>query len=128
MSLGAVDAEDLLMVLAESTEPRTRVRDAGILCATAGRPGAVIGGEDVYPTIARRASALLHGVIRWQPLDRSNVGLAWRALEVSLGRVGLALEMPAAERRKLTDELTSGAIDSVDEITIRLAPYLRVVG
>jgi hypothetical protein len=36
--------------------------------------------------------------------------------------------MPAAERRKLTDELTSGAIDSVDEITIRLAPYLRVVG
>lgn len=127
MSLGAVDAEDLLMVLAESTGPRTRVRDAGVLCAAASRPDAVIFGGDVYPTIARRASALLHGVIRWQPLDTSNVGLAWRALELSLGRVGLAVEMPAAERRKLTDEITTGGIESVDEITARLVPYLRVI-
>ncbi|MGN9908022.1 hypothetical protein ACTMTJ_10785 [Phytohabitans sp. LJ34] len=57
----------------------------------------------------------------------SNAGLAWRALAVSLGRVGLVLEMPAADRSKLTDDLTTGAIDSVDEVTRRLAPYLRVI-
>lgn len=127
MTPGAVDAEDLLMVLGEATGAQTRVRDAGILCAAARRPDAVIFGEDVYLTIARRVSALLHGVIRWQPLDMRNARLAWRAVAISLGRVGLVLEMPEAERRKVTDEITSSAIDSVDEIVIRLAPYMRVL-
>jgi hypothetical protein len=87
----------------------------------------MVGGR-AYATSVDQAAALLHGIAVWRPLEMWNAGLAWAAARSLLVRADIQLAMPAAERMKLTDELTTGAVDSVEEIVIRLAPYMRVIG
>ncbi|WP_433230245.1 hypothetical protein ACQP2H_31500 [Micromonospora sp. CA-248260] len=122
------DAEDLLTLLAEHTGPRSQVRDAGILVAAAARPHARLVGQAAYPSALDRAAALLHGLTVWRPLDLWNAGLAWAAMRILLTRSGLRLTMPAKDRMALTDALTSGEVDSVEELTLRLSPYLEMAG
>ncbi|TQJ25859.1 death-on-curing protein [Micromonospora sp. A202] len=120
------DAEDLLTLLAEWTGPESRVRDAGILVAAAARPHARLVGRAVYPTVLDKSAALLHGLMMWRPLDVWNAGLGWAAMRVFLARAGFVLDMPAKERMALTDALVSGEVDSVDELALRLSPYLEM--
>ncbi|MFI7213094.1 hypothetical protein ACIBP4_00835 [Micromonospora maritima] len=120
------DAEDLLTLLAEHTGPRSQVRDAGILVVAAARPHARLIGRAAYPTALDKAAALLHGLMIWRPLDLWNAGLAWAAMRVFLTRAGFRLAMPAKERMALTDALTSGEVDSVEELALRLSPYLEM--
>jgi death-on-curing protein len=120
------DAEDLLTLLAESTGPEARIRDAGILVAVAARPHARLLGRAAYPTVLDKAAALLHGISVWRPLDLWNSGLAWMAVRLLFERHGLPLAMPAKDRMALTDDITAGTIDTVDEIALRLAPFLQL--
>ena len=121
------DAEDLLLLLAGSTGPQTKVRDGGILHAAAARPHAALLSGRIYPTSLDRAAALLHGIILWRPLDLWNAGLAWTAADILLERAGLLLAMPAKDRMALTDALLSGELDAVEEIALRLSPYLEML-
>jgi death-on-curing protein len=121
------DAKDLLVLLAGSTGPHTTVRDGGILFAAAARPHAVLLDGHIYPTALEQAAALLYGITSWRPLELWNAGLAWTAADVRLERAGLWVSMPVKERMTLTDELTSGVLDSVNEIVLRLAPYLEIL-
>ncbi|BCJ59446.1 type II toxin-antitoxin system death-on-curing family toxin [Micromonospora endophytica] len=102
------------------------MRDAGILVAAATRPHAHLVGRAVYPTALDKAAALLHGLMMWRPLDLWNAGLAWAAMRVFLSRSGLTFSMPAKERMALTDALTSGEVNSVEELAVRLSPYLEM--
>jgi hypothetical protein len=120
------DAEDLLLLLAGSTASRTIVRDGGILFAAAARPHAHLLQGRVYPTPLDQAAALLHAIMVWRPLDMWNASLAWTAADVRLERSGFVLNMPAKERMALTDALTSGEVDSVEELALRLSPYLEM--
>ncbi|NES16236.1 MULTISPECIES: hypothetical protein [Micromonospora] len=120
------DAEDLLLLLADSTASRTIVRDGGILFASAARPHAHLLQGLVYPTPLDQAAALLHGILVWRPLDMWNASLAWTAADVLLERFGFVLSMPAKDRMALTDALTSGEVDSVEELALRLSPYLEM--
>ncbi len=43
------------------------LRDRGALEATAGRPQATFGGEDLYPDIAAKAAALMHPLVMNHP-------------------------------------------------------------
>ena len=47
-------------------------------------------------------------------------------MRVFLARAGFVLDMPAKERMALTDALVSGEVDSVDELALRLSPYLEM--
>jgi death-on-curing protein len=118
------DAEHLLLLLGEHTGPQSRIRDAGILFSAAARPHAVMLGEPVYPTAIEKAAALLHGITCWRPLDFWNTGLAWGAAHAQLRRARLEFTMPAAEQMELTEELISGDLDDVNEVTSRLHPHV----
>ncbi|MER7169518.1 hypothetical protein ABT336_26095 [Micromonospora sp. NPDC000207] len=82
----------------------------------------------VYPAPLNQAAALLHGITVWRPLDMWNASLAWTAMDVCLERVDMLLNMPAKERMALTEALTSGEVDSVEELAMRLSPYLEMSG
>lgn len=121
------DAEDLLVLLGASTGPQARVRDGGILYAAAARPHAILVDGRVYPTALEQAAALLHSITAWRPLDMWNESLAWHAADVRLERAGLVLAMPSKERMQLADDLNQRAVDAVEEIVQRLAPYLEML-
>jgi death-on-curing protein len=120
------DAVNLLALLAQATGPGSQVRDPGILCAVANRPHSVLLDQVVYPTLLEQAAALLHGIIVWRPLELWNTGLAWAAALSLLARNGLKLDISAWEQMSITEEISSGRLDDVSEITIRLAPFLRI--
>jgi death-on-curing protein len=124
MSADNFDAEDLLLVIGESTGPQTRVRDGGILCAAAARPEAVLAGKRVYAAMSWRAAALLHSIVRWEPLDMWNASFGWRAVVALVGVSGGQLMMPGKDRMVLTDDIVQGALDDVEDIAKRLAPFL----
>ena len=90
------------------------------------RPHAVHLGHACYPTLIDQAAALLHGVIAWRPLELWNAGLAWAAALGLFRLAGLSLDMPVADRMRLTDEVASGALDDVREIGSRLGSFLSV--
>ena len=100
------------------------MRDGGILYAAVARPAATLAGAIIYRTALDQAAALLHGIIRWRPLDVWNAKLGWAAAAIHLERDGYRLTMPPKELMRLTDELTSGAVDTVREISNRLAPFI----
>jgi death-on-curing protein len=124
MSERNFDAEDLLLVIGESTGPQTRVRDGGILCAAATRPEAVLAGRRVYAAMSLRAAALLHSIVRWEPLDMWNASFGWRAVVAFVGVSGGQLMMTGKDRMVLTDDIVQGALDEVEDIAKRLAPFL----
>lgn len=77
-----LDLEDLLaLVRALNAGP---VRDIGLLDSATARPRSRAFGEDAYPTLAHKASALLHSVARNHALVDGNKRLAWLATVVFL--------------------------------------------
>ena len=62
----------------------------------------------------------------WQPLEMWNTGLAWAAAFGLLARSGLDLAISPWDQMALTDEISSGELDSVDAIATRLGPVLRL--
>ena len=120
------DAEDLLYIKSEHTGPKARVRDAGILVAAAGRPHAFLIDRFTYLPPLDQASALLHSIVCWRPLDVWNGGLAWGAARVFLAMAGYRLAMPAQDRMQLVADLEDRRVDSVAEVSERLAPHVEV--
>lgn len=120
-----LDAEDLLLVLGESTGPQTRVRDASILYSSAIRPGAAIVGRPVFSDLPSYAAALLHSINRWEPLEMWNASFGWRATRALVKVNGGDLAMSAQDRMILTNDIVDRRVDQVAEIAERLAPFLR---
>jgi death on curing protein len=120
------DAEDLLAIKAEHTGPQARVRDAGILVAVARRPHAYLIDRFVYRTKLDRGAALLHAITCWRPLDAWNSGLAWGAARRYLLDEGMRVTMPDGDRMRLVVDMEDGQIDSVYEVSERLAPHLEL--
>jgi death-on-curing protein len=55
------------------------VRDRGLLEAAAARPAMTFGGEDLYPDIAAKATALLHTLVLNHPVVDGNTRVAAHA-------------------------------------------------
>jgi death on curing protein len=60
------------------------IRDLGLLAAAAARPQASAFGDDAYPDLWTKAAALLHSVVKNQPLVDGNKRLGWLACAVFL--------------------------------------------
>ena len=60
------------------------VRDLGILEATCARPRTSVFGADAYPSLAGKAAALLHSIVRGHGLVDGNKRLGWLSTVVFL--------------------------------------------
>ncbi|MFC7276751.1 hypothetical protein ACFQS1_22395 [Paractinoplanes rhizophilus] len=120
-----IDAEELLAFTGESTAPYTRVRDAGILYSAAARPHSAIMTRQTYESVPERTAALLHAIIRWEPLDMWNASFGWAAAGFFAETSGADLAMSPLDRMVLTSEILDGRVDDVGEIAKRLAPFMR---
>jgi len=112
-----LDLEDLLgMVRALGAGP---VRDVGLLDSAAARPRASAFGEDAYPTLARKAAALLHSLARNHALVDGNKRLAWLATVVFLDLNASGTELSDDDAFTLVMDASQGRLD-VERVATRL--------
>lgn len=108
-----LDLEDLLgLVRRLGAGP---VRDVGLLDAAAARPRSTAFGTDAYPTVALKAAALLHSIVRNHALVDGNKRLSWLAAVVFCEVNGAPVELSDDEAFELVMDAAAGTID-VEEI------------
>lgn len=112
-----LDLEDLLgMVRALGAGP---VREVGLLEAACARPRATVYGADAYPTLADKAAALLHSLVRNHALVDGNKRLGWLAAVVFLDINGLEVDLTDDDAFELVMAVAEGRME-VGEIADRL--------
>jgi death-on-curing protein len=87
---------------------RRKVRDMDLLEAAVGRPMQTVFGEDAYPTIPEKASALLHSIARNHPFADGNKRTATLAALFMLLVNGLRVRWDAQEALDLIVEVAEG--------------------
>lgn len=123
-SVEYLSLEDLLhLVRALGAGP---VRDLGLLDSAAHRPMAAFQGEEAYPTLAGKAAALMHSVVKNHALVDGNKRLGLLAAVVFLRINGHVLDLSDDEAFDLTMSVADGSLDA-DGIVKRLR-LVRVVG
>ena len=116
--LDHLDVEDLLRL--------TRllrvgpVRDVGLLEAACARPRARVLGDEAYPTLALKAAALLHSLVRNHALVDGNKRLAWLAAVIFLDLNGHTVDLDDDAAVELVMAAAEGQLD-VEQIAARLA-------
>ncbi|NJP90857.1 fic family toxin-antitoxin system, toxin component [Nonomuraea sp. FMUSA5-5] len=66
-----------MLILAEEMPGDPGVLDYGALVAAQARHAATVIGDDVYPSLAGKAAALLHSLLRVEALSERNRPFAW---------------------------------------------------
>jgi death-on-curing protein len=74
------------------------------------------GGEELYPTIAEKASALGFGLIKNHPFLDGNKRIGHAAMEVFLVLNGFEISAPVEEQEQIILQVASSAI-ARDEFT-----------
>ena len=121
MNVDYLSLEDLLgLVNALGSGP---VRDLGLLDSACYRPQSGLLGQDAYPTLAAKASALMHSLARNHALVDGNERLALLATVVLLRINGYRLDLTEDEAFDLTMSVAAGQLDAAGiEKRLRLAP------
>jgi death-on-curing protein len=115
--------EDLLEI-AHGILEVVEVRDIGLLASTAGRPQAIVFGEDAYPTLADKAAALMHSIARNHALVDGNKRLAWAATRVFCLLNGRDVEFGVDDAETLVLTVARGDSD-VPDIARAITAHLR---
>jgi death on curing protein len=100
------------------------VRDLGLLDAACARPRSSAFGEEVYPTLALKAAALLHSIARNHALVDGNKRLAWLGAVVFLDLNGHVVALTDDEAFELVMAVAQGDLD-VEDIAAALRLELR---
>lgn len=95
------------------------VRDVGLLDSATARPQSSAFGQDAYPTLARKAAALLHSLARNHALVDGNKRLAWLATVVFLDLNHHTPDLTHDAAFNLVMDVATGRAD-VEEIAERL--------
>ena len=112
-----LDLDDLLaLTRALAAGP---VRDVGLLDAASARPRSSAFGQDAYPTLALKAAALLHSIVRNHALVDGNKRLAFLAAVVFLDLDGAEPELNEDEAFELVMDAAQGDLE-VEQIATRL--------
>jgi len=87
-----LDLEDLLALARRLLGDPPPVRDIGLLASAVARPQASVFGQDAYPDIWTKASALLQSIVSNHALVDGNKRLGWLATAVFLNLNGAPVE------------------------------------
>jgi death-on-curing protein len=95
------------------------VRDLGLLDSAAHRPGAALYGREAYPSLDRKAAALLDSLVGNHALVDGNERLGWLAVVVFYGLNDVDLEAPDDPAYELVMSVAQREM-SIDEIAATL--------
>lgn len=98
------------------------VRDGGLLASALARPSASLFDADAYPSIERKAAALLESVVRNHALIDGNKRTGWTLMVLFLWINGRRHDFTADEAFELVVEVAAGSMD-LDEAERRIATH-----
>jgi death-on-curing protein len=116
-----LDPGDLFRIAEAAIGSPPTVRNPGLMGSAATRPQAVVNGQESYATVHRKAAALLHALLRTNPLAGGNQQLAWAATAVFLDVNGEPATLGQRDAVDLVTGVADGSIDDIDVIADRLA-------
>lgn len=120
-------ADDVFAIARIAIGSPPHLRDAGLLDSACHRPSASVFGQDAYPTLILKASALLHSLTANHPFSDGNKRTAWLATVVFLRDNGAEVIVPDAYDGAVTDlilAIAGGTIREVGDIATLLAPMV----
>lgn len=86
------------------------IRDLRSLDAAVAKPALVFDGEDLYPSLAAKAAALMHALVTTTPFVTASKGTAAVAAECFLAANGVALAATDQELTELTTSIEKGEV------------------
>jgi death on curing protein len=87
------------------------LRDLNALESAVAQPQMTFGGEDLYPTLADKASALGFSLIKNHPFLDGNKRVGHAALETFLVLNGCEIDAPVDEQEEIILQVSAGARD-----------------
>ncbi|QKJ24711.1 type II toxin-antitoxin system death-on-curing family toxin [Aquiluna borgnonia] len=102
---------DLESVIAQVQRLGFFVKDPGLLDSALARPRTTIFGEDAYPSLERKAAALMHSIIKNHPMVDGNKRTSWLVLNTFLFINGYFLEMTTQTAFDLTIGVATDKLD-----------------
>lgn len=102
--------EDVLIIhelIIETSKGKAGIRDFSLLHSAIFRPQASFGGEDLYPTLLNKASALVHSLLLNHPFNDANKRTALASTERFLNINGFVVIVAQKEKVKFTLDIES---------------------
>jgi death-on-curing protein len=102
---------ELLGIVRVATGLDPVVRDLGLLESALHRPQTTVFGEDAYPSLFAKASALLESLVRNHALVDGNKRTAWVACATFLEANGRPVDAPDDEAFDLVIGIAEGRVE-----------------
>lgn len=103
-----------------------QVRDKGLLFSALARPAAGMFGEDAYPTLVRKAAALMSSLAQNHPPVDGNKRLSWILTLAFLRLNGFRVVMPTDDAFTFVISVAQRQLD-LGEIAAKLERHLIAV-
>ena len=105
---------ELHRLLLERTGGLSGVRDLGLLESAVAQPLMTFGGQELYPTIVEKATALGFSLINNHPFNDGNKRVGHAALETFLVLNGYEIDAPVDEQERAILSVAAGEMDRVE--------------
>jgi death-on-curing protein len=120
-----LDLDDLVELARRLLGDPALIRDIGLLGSAAARPQTTAFGEDAYPDLLTKASALLQSIVNNHALVDGNKRLGWLAAAVFLELNGVNASRASNEGVYELVIWIASSNPELDDITTRLRTLVR---
>ena len=100
--------------LISETGGSSGLRDEGMLDSALNAPFQTFGGEDVYPSLQKKAARLCFGLVKNHPFVDGNKRIGAHAMLVFLALNGIELKHTQSELSDVILQLAAGEIEATD--------------
>jgi death-on-curing protein len=105
---------ELHRLVIERTGGSTGVRDLNLLESAVAQPAMAFAGEDLYPTIWEKGTALAFSIIKNHPFVDGNKRTGHAAMETFLVLNGYEINAPLDEQEQIVLQVAAGTLDRQD--------------
>jgi death on curing protein len=124
--LTLVEVVELHRQIIEQSGGALGIRDLGALESALAQPRMTFGGEDLYPTLVDKASAIGFSLVMNHSFIDGNKRIGHAAMEVFLVMNGLEIDADFDEQEVIILSLASGQLER-DEFTQWLKNHVKVI-
>ena len=100
--------------LISETGGSSGLRDEGMVDSALNAPVQTFGGEDVYPSLHKKAARLCFGLVKNHPFVDGNKRIGAHAMLVFLALNGIELQHTQSELSDVILQLAAGEIEATD--------------